>query len=148
MLKKKMKKMKIFLIVSIILFIIVMAILGFSRNEDILPYIPSFLRNDKLLHGLAFGILGLLLYFFWNFNSILRKWSVTALIMAFASIFSEVFQGLLPYRTIDWKDIGMNILGSLLGISTAFWIDAIKLWILKRSGWVLLDDPDLEMQRL
>ncbi|KAL2912753.1 hypothetical protein HK105_207745 [Polyrhizophydium stewartii] len=40
-----------------------LAVLGFSRNEDVVPRLPEVLRNDKTLHTAAFGLLALVLFF-------------------------------------------------------------------------------------
>lgn len=96
--------MRIVCLGFIVVVVVLLAFLGFSRNEDIEPYIPGFVGKDKLLHFLGFFTLTIGVYFVWN----KKTWKESALwtlpVMTTLCILSECVQGLLP---VSW--ISVNI---------------------------------------
>ncbi|KAJ2795899.1 hypothetical protein H4R20_005718 [Coemansia guatemalensis] len=104
----------------------VMAILGFTHL--LRPPV-----SDKALHFVAFGVMGVLVFF--SFQSHIpraKAWTVTGGLMAVACFFSEVLQRILTTRSFQWSDIASNFLGALTFLFAAWMADT---WIIQpRAG--------------
>ncbi|KAI8896139.1 hypothetical protein BC833DRAFT_598682, partial [Globomyces pollinis-pini] len=116
-----------FICILIVLFLLgILAILGFNRNQDILPFIPSFLQYDKSLHFTCFGVLTFFIYFIWERRMLYNlKW--TCIIMFLFSIVSECVQAIMPFRNFDLYDILANLIGSTIGVLLAIIIDYVRI---------------------
>ena len=80
---------------------------------------PAFPHQDKVLHLIVYGCLGLLLMrALWhsspNFERPATLWVVFFLVTGFGS-FDEYYQGGVPYRSPDVWDLLMDCVGGLLG---------------------------------
>ena len=114
---------------------LLLAFLGFNRNENIVPLLPSFLRDDdKLLHRLGFGLLSFFLYFVWE-RQFARNTLATLGVMLLLSFASEAIQGILPIsRVFDWWDVLANCEGVGVGTAIALLADyGRKLYLLESS---------------
>ena len=114
---------------------LLLAFLGFNRNENIVPLLPSFLRDDdKLLHRLGFGLLSFFLYFVWE-RQFARNTLATLGVMLLLSFASEAIQGVLPIsRVFDWWDVLANCEGVGVGTAIALLADyGRKLYLLESS---------------
>jgi glycopeptide antibiotics resistance protein len=108
-----------------VLFLIYMAVLGFSKNEDV-QWLTPF-KDDKQLHFAMFFVLTNLFYFTINWKPI-GNVAITFSLMLFICIFSEFVQDFLTERVFDIKDIYANVLGSLLGLLFAVLLDLLQ-WL-------------------
>ncbi len=69
------------------------------------------------IHLLEYGILG----WFTGRDLIGKEKKIKGIVLACvfcacAGVIDELFQGILPYRYFDWRDIGLNSLGGIWGI--------------------------------
>ncbi|KAI9318372.1 hypothetical protein BX666DRAFT_1876605 [Dichotomocladium elegans] len=140
-------RLRILIILFILLF--ALAILGFA---------PVHLHeqfNDKILHFVAFFLLGLCLYFIWGL-SYQRNLVFASIILFSMAVMSECIQGLLPYRTFDGYDIASNCFGGTVGLLSAFLVDFFfasrrehrRRWGGKHEAEyqrALMDESDLEL---
>ncbi|KAI8925506.1 hypothetical protein BC831DRAFT_512464 [Entophlyctis helioformis] len=117
--------LRVGVVVCGVLVVAVLAVLGFSRNEDIVPLLPPILRNDKTLHFAGFLLLSLVVFFAWDLPSLRKTLALSVVLMVLASVMSEVLQGLLPYRTFDAKDIEANLTGSAVGLGVAVCLQTV-----------------------
>lgn len=89
------------------------------RRPSELP--SAFLISDVLSHGVGYAALGALALL-----SGLRP--VWALVVAGSyGLLLEVAQGLVGYRTFEWKDVVVNIVGALIGIAITSWSFRLRL---------------------
>ncbi|KAL1917788.1 uncharacterized protein VTP21DRAFT_3622 [Calcarisporiella thermophila] len=122
------------LLSCVLIQLIILCILGFAP----LPYLGV---SDKLLHSGGFGLLTLTLFFVWN-QPLLYRVVLTLGVMIAAGIFSELVQGLLPYRTFDPEDIVANMLGISAGLLLGSLLsEAISRIRDRRAGYI----PVIEM---
>lgn len=70
-------------------------------------------RTEERLHFVVFGLFGFL-------SKRLHPIGLTIIIILTWSGGDELFQGWLADRVGDWRDVGMNIIASTMGISIAF----------------------------
>ena len=83
-------------------------------------FIPAYLNLHRPLerfHFLEYGILGVLI--FWTFSP--RRYSLQFYLLALnillgVSFFDEIFQGFVPERIYDIKDIWINIFSGMIGL--------------------------------
>uniref|UniRef100_A0A0W0F0A9 VanZ-like domain-containing protein n=1 Tax=Moniliophthora roreri TaxID=221103 RepID=A0A0W0F0A9_MONRR len=103
-----------------------LAFLGFTNFSHSLPL------NDKLLHFICFWLATFVFYFivdvdedarriwFWRYFGVMA----TLFVCFFCGgIVSEFVQSLLPYKEFDIGDIAANLLGSSIGLYTAFYVE-------------------------
>ena len=88
--------MRVACLILVVMIILLLGFLGFSRNETVTPLLPSLLKNDKLLHFGGFLFLSCTLYFIWDLGSIKWNLAITSCIMFITCIASEIIQSLLP----------------------------------------------------
>ncbi|KAI8841410.1 hypothetical protein BJ741DRAFT_594085 [Chytriomyces cf. hyalinus JEL632] len=98
--------------------------LGLLPNSVILPWIPAFLRNDKLLHFAMFSLFSAALIHALDtvlatqrlrYRACYAPSAASALALG-ASFSSEYLQSVLSNRRFDAIDIAYNLLGSAVGI--------------------------------
>lgn len=86
--------------------------LGILAPSGLLPV------NDKILHLISFFMMGLSLY--WVLDISKRKATqMTAIVLAFFCVSSEVTQSYLTVRPFDSVDIVANMLGSAMSLGYA-----------------------------
>lgn len=115
--------MRIICLFITVIFMIYMAILGFSKNQDVAWLAP--LQNDKQLHFTMFLILTILIYLTINQPPI-KNAIITTVGMASLCFGSEIAQDLISERVFDIWDIVWNLIGSLTGLIIAILIDVAK----------------------
>ncbi|ORY46409.1 hypothetical protein BCR33DRAFT_715503 [Rhizoclosmatium globosum] len=124
----------------------IMLLLGLLPNSVVNPYIPSLLRNDKLLHFIMFFLLTLSLFPAADYiisvlirdardylplhlqdteatdrdmRRFVLKTQAVLCVAAAAAVASEVLQSTLTTRKFDAKDIVGNIGGAALAVTAA-----------------------------
>ncbi|KZV59332.1 hypothetical protein PENSPDRAFT_644952 [Peniophora sp. CONT] len=114
-----------FVLVTVII-MVALGLLGFTNWAHSLPV------NDKLLHFVCLGLATCVFYFILDVEEDARRiwyWNRSPLIITgFVCIFlggviSEFVQSLLPYKTFQFGDIVANILGSSIGLYSAYHLD-------------------------
>ncbi|KAI0049946.1 hypothetical protein FA95DRAFT_1514910 [Auriscalpium vulgare] len=92
----------------------------------------AFPLNDKLLHFICLGIATGVFYFIFDVEEDARRiwfWRRAPLMLTgvvcflFGGIVSEIVQSLLPYKTFQFGDIVANLLGSTIGLYTAYHLE-------------------------
>lgn len=106
-----------------------LAILGFSPNSDLAPFIP--IHNDLFLHFIGFLVLTVLYYFTWELTSMRKNILLTVWSILPVCIGSEFFQAIMPYRSFDPKDIFFNLIGFNLGLGIAVGVDYWRMHSIK-----------------
>ncbi|CAA7261737.1 unnamed protein product [Cyclocybe aegerita] len=105
---------------------IILAFLGFTNFSRALPL------NDKLLHFICFCIATAVFYFIIDVEESARRvwfWRHSGIIFTiFTCVFcggvlSEFVQAALPYKEFQFGDIVANILGSIVGLCAAFYLE-------------------------
>jgi VanZ family protein len=76
---------------------------------SIISYLP---RSEERLHFFTFGLFGFLS------KRLLPTWLAIVSIITWSGG-DELFQAWLPDRVGDWRDVGMNVVASIIGISIA-----------------------------
>ncbi len=99
--------------------VLVASVIPLSININIgsgLSFLP--VKGDKILHFVAYFTL----VFFWalyafssDFDSKKKVLITVVLGCILYSIFIEMIQGYLSYRSFEWGDIGANITGAVIG---------------------------------
>ncbi|KAJ2078898.1 hypothetical protein H4R24_004157 [Coemansia sp. RSA 988] len=108
--------------VALTIWMTVMMVLGFTHL--LRPPV-----SDKALHFVAFGVMGVLVFFsFQSHIPRIKAWTVTGGLMAVACFFSEVVQRILTTRSFQWSDIASNFLGALTFLFAAWMVDT---WIIQ-----------------
>ncbi|KAI0259267.1 hypothetical protein BC834DRAFT_907250 [Gloeopeniophorella convolvens] len=109
-----------------ILIMLTLALLGLTNLAHALPL------NDKLLHFVCLGIATGVFYFIFDVEEEYRRiwfWRHSPLILTgvvcflLGGIASEFVQSLLPYKTFQFGDIVANLLGSSIGLYTAYHLE-------------------------
>ncbi|ETW80517.1 hypothetical protein HETIRDRAFT_385084, partial [Heterobasidion irregulare TC 32-1] len=109
-----------------VLIMLILALLGFTNLAHALPI------NDKLLHFFCLGIATGVFYFIFDVEEESRRiwfWRhsplmLTALICFFVGgVMSEFIQSMLPYKEFQFGDIVANLLGSSIGLYTAYYLE-------------------------
>ena len=82
---------------------------------------------DKLIHGVLFGILSLLMVIGFTKQNQFKNLKFYAekhtFIVCFCfGILIEIIQYLLPYRTFSWLDVLANTCGTILGLGLFYMI--------------------------
>jgi len=97
-----------------LLFIIVAVVMGFTALSFI--NIP-----EEKIHLIEFSILGwFAMKDFSKRYKFIQKFILSIIICSLFGIFDEIFQGILPYRYFDIRDIIFNITGGIWGIIIYF----------------------------
>ncbi|KAK0225865.1 hypothetical protein IW262DRAFT_716048 [Armillaria fumosa] len=105
---------------------VLLALLGFTNFSRALPL------NDKLLHFLCFCVATGVFYFIFDVEEDARRiwfWRhsgliFTAVVCFFCGgILSEIVQSLLPYKEFQLGDVVANLLGSSLGLWSAYYME-------------------------
>lgn len=108
------------------LVMLTLAFLGFTNFSRALPL------NDKILHLVCFCIATTVFYFIFDVEEDARRiwiWRHAALILTsiicffFGGIVSEIVQSLLPYKEFQMGDVAANLLGSAIGLWTAYFLE-------------------------
>jgi len=102
-----------------------MALIFFLSSKSDLPVPPLFPLQDKVAHGVAFGILG---FFFsrsfrphWAPPLLKRVLVITAMVAAYGA-FDELHQSLVPARDASLADLAADTLGGMVSaILCSFW---------------------------
>jgi len=97
--------------------------------------------SDKLLHGLEYGVLGILLYrAFHQTTRTLGSMSLAILCAVGFGISDEIHQWFVPHRQLDIWDLLADTLGaSLFIMSWVFLTKKIRLYRRMKSGEPLQD---------
>lgn len=98
-----------------------------------LPGMHAFAHQDKLLHGLAYAVLGALFYRALKLTLPPRFSGLAVpLSIAMATLYGlsdELHQHFVPGRTAELSDLGADFLGSLIGVLlTRRWESARRPW--------------------
>lgn len=84
--------------------------------------LPSaFLISDVLSHGVGYAALGALAVL----SGLRPVWAVA--VAGSYGFLLEVAQGLVGYRTFEWKDVVVNIVGALIGVAITNWSSRLRL---------------------
>lgn len=89
------------------------------RRPSDLP--SAFLISDVLSHGLGYAALGALAVL----SGLRPMWAV--LVAGSYGFLLEIAQGLVGYRTFEWKDVVVNIAGALVGATITNWSFRLRL---------------------
>jgi VanZ family protein len=94
-----------------------MALIFFLSSKSDLPVPPLFPLQDKIEHGVAFGILG---FFFhrsfkphWAPPLLKRVLVITAMVAAYGA-FDEIHQSFVPARDASLSDLAADTIGGLV----------------------------------
>jgi VanZ family protein len=94
-----------------------MALIFFLSSKSDLPVPPLFPFQDKVEHGVAFGILGVFFY-----RSFKPRWAppllkrvlvITAMVAAYGA-FDEIHQSFVPARDASLADFAADTIGGLV----------------------------------
>lgn len=105
---------------------IALAFLGFTNFSHSLPL------NDKMLHFICLMLATGVFYFIFDVEEDARRiwfWHHSPLIFTcimcffFGGIVSEFVQSLLPYKEFQMGDVFANLLGSSVGLYTAYYLE-------------------------
>ncbi|KAI0066046.1 hypothetical protein BV25DRAFT_1912849 [Artomyces pyxidatus] len=108
------------------LIMLALALLGLTNLAHALP------MNDKLLHFFCLGIATGVFYFIFDVEEDARRiwiWRTSPLLITgfvcllLGGIVSEFVQSLLPYKQFQFGDIVANLLGSAIGLYTAYHLE-------------------------
>ncbi|KAJ2351146.1 hypothetical protein GGF43_004116 [Coemansia sp. RSA 2618] len=112
--------------------------------------------SDKSQHFVGFGVLGVLVFFSFQATIPRRKvWTITAVIISFACLFSEVVQRVVTTRAFEWGDVAANFMGAATFLFAGWmgdrWIiqprvgasDGSRYWSLGNGG---LEEADFELE--
>jgi len=94
-----------------------MALIFFLSSKSDLPVPPLFPLQDKIEHGIAFGILGL--FFHGSFKSpwapplLKRVLVITAMVAAYGA-FDEIHQSFVPARDASLADFAADTIGGFV----------------------------------
>lgn len=114
---------------AMLLFTILYAscIFYFAINPNPQAILPGYddLIDDKLIHGLEFFALALLVLITFDVSEN-KKYVAAAAFLAIIILLSEYFQLFVPQRSFSWYDILADAVGSAAGFF--IWISARRLW--------------------
>lgn len=103
----------------------------------VLTHIPAPARdlgvNDKLLHLVAYGVLGFL--FAWVISPTQRRlatWLVVVLVCSSYGAVDELLQRQIPSRTADINDFFADVVGAALGASILLLAQGLWRWFAAR----------------
>ncbi|KAF8554203.1 hypothetical protein OG21DRAFT_1597467 [Imleria badia] len=105
---------------------LILAFFGFSNVSHSIPL------NDKFLHLTCFCIATGVFYFIFDVDEDARRiwfWRHANLIFTavtcffFGGFVSEIVQSMLPHKQFDFGDVVANIIGSTIGLYTAYHIE-------------------------
>ncbi|EJD03346.1 uncharacterized protein FOMMEDRAFT_20460 [Fomitiporia mediterranea MF3/22] len=108
---------------------IVMFMLAFLSFTNFAQSLPL---NNKILHLVCLCLATTVFYFIFDVEEDARRiwiWRHAPLILTavicffFGGIVSEIIQSLLPYQEFDMGDIAANLLGSAIGLWTAYYLE-------------------------
>jgi VanZ family protein len=101
-----------------------------QSDRPALKHIPSFEFSDKVLHFLAYAVLGILFYRAYQTLWIKKHWrmlvSLSILSASLYGLSDEIHQYFVPFRDADLLDVVANILGAICGVYLYHWWMAIK----------------------
>jgi VanZ family protein len=94
-----------------------MALIFFLSSKSDLPVPPLFPLQDKIEHGVAFGILGVLFHRSfksqWGPPLLKRVLVITAMVAAYGA-FDEIHQSFVPAREASVADFAADALGGMV----------------------------------
>ncbi|KAH7925513.1 hypothetical protein BV22DRAFT_1088800 [Leucogyrophana mollusca] len=105
---------------------VLLAFLGFTNFSRSLPL------NDKLLRFMCFCLATGVFYFIFDVEEDARRiwfWRHSGLIFTaitcffFGGLVSEIVQSMLPFKEFQFGDVVANMLGSSIGLYTAYYIE-------------------------
>ncbi|KAG7098832.1 hypothetical protein E1B28_000736 [Marasmius oreades] len=103
-----------------------LALLGFTNFHEALPL------SDKLLRFICFWVATFVFYFIVDVDEHARRvwlWRNSGMILTVftclfcGGILSEVVQSLLPFKEFEFGDVAANLLGSTIGLYSAFHLE-------------------------
>ncbi|KAF9263389.1 hypothetical protein L218DRAFT_347296 [Marasmius fiardii PR-910] len=103
-----------------------LALLGFTNFHEALPL------SDKVLRFICFWVATFVFYFIVDVDENARRvwlWRNSGMILTVftclfcGGILSEVVQSLLPFKQFELGDVAANLLGSTIGLYTAFHLE-------------------------
>jgi VanZ family protein len=100
-----------------VLALVWMALIFFLSSKSSLPVQSLFPLQDKIEHGIVFGILAL--FFYGSFKhrlapSVLKRILVTTAMVAAYGAFDEFHQAFVPARDASLSDLAADVVGGLL----------------------------------
>jgi VanZ family protein len=111
-------------------------IIGYLSSQSYpSQYLPPFLfgLSDKLLHGVEYGILGILLYrAFHQTTGTIGSISLAVVCAVAFGISDEMHQWFVPNRQADIWDLFADTLGATLGIWT--WVFITKKYSVRQNS--------------
>ncbi len=91
-----------------------------ASSRASLPGMNAFAHQDKLLHGLAYAVMGALFYRALKLTLPARFFGLAAVLaIGMATLYGlsdELHQTFVPGRTADVRDLAADFLGSLIGV--------------------------------
>ncbi len=120
-------------------------------NKKILKIIPALLyfgliwymssrhvgvditKFDKLFHVVEYAVMGFLLSFGFELNSInvIKRGKYCLLIAVLAGATDEIHQCFVPWRCGDWWDLFADTIGCIIGI--ALWVVLVKIFVREKT---------------
>jgi VanZ family protein len=117
-----------------------MAVILFLSSRSSLPVDSPFVSwlgqyQDEVGHLGEYAVLGLLAYVFLDFSMARRKAILVG--VAFCVVFAlgdEAFQGLIPNRTPEVKDIALDAIGATVAVAAAALLETRVRRLFTRHG--------------
>lgn len=80
--------------------------------------LPDLVFIDKILHGLAYGILAVSLFFASLLNGYKKPYQFAFIISSVYGLSDEIHQVFVPSRSFELFDWGADVIGSVFFLST------------------------------
>lgn len=93
----------------------------------------ELLCQDKLLHAVAFGGLGVLIYrcYAWYWPRVDVRWAIGLPVAVSTTVGAvlELIQATLPYRSMEFADLLADFAGAALFVIWAKWVRLERPWL-------------------
>lgn len=126
-------------VVSWALLLAYMGVLGYLLSREVAT-LKGF--SDKVAHGIAFGVLGVLVYGAWGSvgRSAGERGAVSLLGASLYGLVGELMQSRIPGRHADVTDFFADVMGALLGTGVA--LLGTGIWrrghLMRKGLWVVM----------